>query len=283
MPIGKQRALDYLEHEWGMYIERFQRLSPEEQEQRLRETGYESLRDLLAHILAWWEEGMTIILAIAEEHTIERKKYDFDVFNAEAVARYASWEEGTFLAHFEQARQKMASDLQSLNDSVFENRRVQAWLQAVILGHASEHLLSLSRFIVLDILENNWATYIQDFQKLAPEKQNEFLSRQGFATFHDLLAHIIGWWEEGARIIQGILDSPSFLWENHEVDAFNRELTEKFSAWSDDDLFMHYEGLRLALVELVQRLPEDAFRNKDIESWLAEDVVEHYDEHSIPG
>ena len=283
MPIGKQRALDYLEHEWGTYIERFQRLSPEEQEQRLRQTGYESLRDLLAHILAWWEEGMTIILAIAEERTIERKKYDFDVFNAEAVARYASWEEGTFLAHFEQARQKMASDLQALNDSVFENRRVQAWLQAVILGHASEHLLSLSRFIVLDILENNWATYIQDFQKLAPEKQNEFLSRQGFATFHDLLAHIIGWWEEGARIIQGILDSPSFLWENHEVDAFNRELTEKFSAWSDDDLFMHYEGLRLALVELVQRLPEDAFRNKDIEGWLAEDVVEHYDEHSIPG
>jgi ABC-type Zn2+ transport system substrate-binding protein/surface adhesin len=27
----------------------------------------------------------------------------------------------------------------------------------------------------------------------------------------------------------------------------------------------------------------DAFLNKDIESWLAAHVVEHYDEHAIPG
>ena len=49
MPIGKGRALDYVEHEWGTYVDRFQRLPPEEQTKRLRQTGYESLRDLLAH------------------------------------------------------------------------------------------------------------------------------------------------------------------------------------------------------------------------------------------
>jgi hypothetical protein len=53
--------------------------------------------------------------------------------------------------------------------------------------------------------------------------------------------------------------------------------------WSDDDLFEHYESLRLALIDLVERLPEDAFRNKDIEGWLADDVVRHYEEHPIPG
>ncbi|HEY9527688.1 MAG TPA: ClbS/DfsB family four-helix bundle protein, partial [Anaerolineales bacterium] len=127
------------------------------------------------------------------------------------------------------------------------------------------------------------ATYVDDFHRLEPEKQKEFLSKQGFENFHDLLAHILGWWEEGARIINGILDSPSFTWQDHDVDSFNRELTEKFSTWSDDDLFKHYEGLRLALIDLVERLPEDAFRNKDIEDWLAADVVEHYDEHPIPG
>ena len=57
MPIGRGRALDYVEHEWGTYVERFQRLPQEEQWQRLKETGYDSLRDLLAHILAWWDEG----------------------------------------------------------------------------------------------------------------------------------------------------------------------------------------------------------------------------------
>jgi len=283
MPIGKARVLDYLEHEWGTYIDRFHRLPPEAQTQRLKKTGYESLRDLLAHILAWWEEGMGIILAIAEDRPFERKKYDFDAFNAAAVAKYSSWNEAEFITHFEGTRRKMAAELKSLDEAAFDNRRVNAWLRAVLLAHAREHLVSLSRFLVLDMLKRDWATYIDDFQHLEPEKQQEFLSKQGFENFHDLLAHIIGWWEEGARIINGILDSPSFTWQDHDVDSFNRELTEKFSAWSDDDLFMHYESLRLALIDLVVRLPEDAFRNKDIEEWLAADVVEHYDEHPIPG
>ena len=283
MPIGKQRALDYVEHEWGTYVERFHRLPQDEQKIRLGENGYESLRDLLAHVLAWWDEGMGIILSIAEDRPFERKKYDFDAFNAEAVAKYKPWDENEFIGFFEETRQKMSADLTSLDEAVFENRRVNAWLRAVILAHAREHLLTLSRFLVLDMLKNDWRTYIDDYDRLEPEKQKEFLSKQGFENFHDLLAHIIGWWEEGARIINGILASPSFTWEDHDVDGFNRELTEKFSAWSDDDLFKHYESLRLALIDLVERLPEDAFRNKDIEGWLAEDVVEHYDEHPIPG
>jgi hypothetical protein len=283
MPIGKARALDYVDHEWGTYVERFHRLPSEEQQKRLRETGYESLRDLLAHILAWWAEGMVIVRAVAEGHPFERKKYDFDLFNAEAVATYRSWEKSDFMAHFEETRQKMSADLQSMNEAVFENRRVHAWLHAILISHAREHLVTLSRFLVLDMLKNNWRTYIEDFHRLDFERQKEFLSKQGFATFHDLLAHIIGWWEEGIRIINGILNSPSFTWQDHDIDSFNNELTRKFSTWSDDDLFKHYESLRLTLVDLVEQLPEDAFLNQDIEGWLVDDVVEHYDEHPIPG
>ena len=283
MSITKQRVIDYVDYEWGTYIERFHRLPKDEQEKRVRQMGYESLRDLLAHILAWWEEGMGVILAIAEERPFERKKYDFDLFNAEAVAKYRSWDEAAFMAHFEEKLQKMGADLKSLKDVVFENRRVRGWLHGMITYHAREHVAALSRFLVLDMLRNDWATYIEDFDRLETEKQREFLSAQGFESFHDLLAHIIGWWEEVARIIHGILDSPSFTWQNHDVDSFNVELTQKFSTWSDDDLFQHYENLRLALIDLVERLPEDAFLNQDIEGWLADDVMRHYDEHPIPG
>jgi hypothetical protein len=281
MSITKQRTLDYVETEWETYVERFNRLPKEEQRKRVKKMGFESFRDLLAHILAWWEEGMGIIRAIAEERPFARKKYEFDVFNAEAVVKYSSWDEGEFMAHFEKTRQKMGADLRSMDEAVFENRRVRAWLRAVILNHAREHLVSLSRFLVVDMLENDWATYIEDFHRLEPEKQNEFLSKQGFEKFHDLLAHIIGWWEEGARVIHGILNSPSFTWQDPETDSFNAELAQKYSTWSDDDLFKHYESVRLALIDLAERLPEDAFLNKDIESWLADDVVEHYDEHPI--
>ena len=283
MVITKQRALDYMEREWGTYVERLHRLLKEEQSKRIQQMGYESLRDLLAHILAWWDEGMGIILAIAEERPFERRKYDFNVFNAEAVATYKPWDEAEFMAHFESTRQNVTADLASMNEAVFENRRVRVWLHGVILHHAREHLVALSRFLLLDMLENDWATYIGDFNRLEPDKQQEFLSKQGFETFHDLLAHIVGWWEEGARIINGILHSPAFTWQDPETDAFNLELTRKYSAWSDDDLFNHYESVRLALVDLVQRLPEDAFLNRDIEAWLADDVVKHYDDHPIPG
>jgi hypothetical protein len=282
MSISKQRTLDYVEQEWGAYVKRFNRLPKEEQAKRVKQMGYESLRDLLAHIVAWWQEGMGIILAIAEDRPFERKKYDFDLFNAEAVAKYKPWDDAEFMAFVETTRQKMAADLRSLNETMYENRRVKAWVRGVVLHHAREHLVALSRFLTLDMLENDWATYIQDFQRIDPEKQKEFLSRQGFENFHDLLAHIIGWWEEGARIIHGILNSPAFTWQNSDVDSFNLELTQKYSTWSDDDLFKHYESVRLALIDLVERLPEDAFLNKDIESWLADDVVHHYDEHAVP-
>lgn len=282
MTITKQRTLAFLEQEWGTYIERFQRLPKTEQEKRVQKQGYERFRDMLAHILAWWEEGMGIILAVAEDRPFERKKYDFDVFNAEAVAKYKDWGEAEFMAHFEKTRQKMGADLRSMKEAAFEHRRVQAWLQAVILHHAREHLVALSRFLVIDMLENEWAAYIQDFQHLDAEKQKEFLSKQGFDRFRDLVAHVVGWWEEGARIISGIMDSPAFMWESQDVDAFNRELVKKFSTWSEDDLYRHYESVRLAMIDLTMDLPEDAFFNRDIESWLRDDVVEHYDEHPIP-
>jgi hypothetical protein len=277
----KQRTLDFLEIEWATYIERFNRWPAEEGLKRVNEQGYGQFRDMLAHILAWWEEGMGIILAIAEEREYERKKYDFDVFNAEAVAKYGTWDEAELFAHFEKTRQKAVADLKSINEAAWENKRVRNWVNGIFIEHAREHLVALSRFLVLDILQNEWATYAQDFNQLDDEKKKEFIGRQGFGNFHDLLAHIIGWWEEAARIINGILYGQGFTWEDPQTDAFNLELTKKYSAWSHADLLNHYENTRAAMTELATKIPADAFLNTDIESWLASDVVHHYNDHVI--
>jgi hypothetical protein len=271
-----------MEQDWGTYVERFKRLPEQAQVKRVEKQGYESFRDMLAHILVWWEEGMEIIHAIAEDHPFERKKYDFDSFNAEAVAKYAPWEEAEFMAHFEKTRQQMASDLRSMDEAMFENRRVRSWLNGIVIVHAREHLVTLSRFLTIDTLENEWAEYAERFQRLDSEKQKEFLSKQGVDSFHDMLAHITGWWEEGARIIMGMLGSPGFTWTDPDVDQFNSMLKEKYASWSDDDVLRHFDVVRLSLIELVSELPDDAFSNKDIEDWLAADVVEHLDEHSLP-
>jgi hypothetical protein len=236
---------------------------------------------MLAHVAAWWEEGMGIILAIAEEREYERKKYDFDMFNAEAVAKYKDWNEAEFLAHFEKIRQNAAISLWAMNEAAWENRRVRGWINGIFIEHAREHLVALSRFLLLDTLQNGWATYVEDFNQLDDEKKKEFVAKQGLENFHDLLAHIVGWWEEGARIVNGILNEPGFSWQDPNTDEFNVELTKKYSTWSYADLLKHYETTRAGMIELASKIPDEAFLNLDIESWLAADVVGHYDGHKV--
>lgn len=134
---------------------------------------------------------------------------------------------------------------------------------------------------VMRVLEEGWGGYIRRFNRLSPEERAAFLEREGFANFHDLLAHIIGWWEEGLWIITGILDDPSFTWEERDIDAYNLELIEKFRAWGEEDLLLHYENVREAMLNLVADLPENALVNEDIRYWLYEDVIEHLEDHRI--
>jgi len=134
---------------------------------------------------------------------------------------------------------------------------------------------------VMRVLEEGWGEYVKQFNRLSPEERAAFLEKEGFANFHDLLAHIVGWWEEGLWIITGILDDPSFTWEKRDVDAYNLELIEKFRAWGDEDLLLHYDNVREAMLNLVADLPENALVNEDIRYWLYEDVITHLEDHRI--
>lgn len=277
----KQRTLDFLEIEWATYIERFFRWPADHGLKRVHDQGYAQFRDMLAHVLAWWEEGMEIILAIAEGREYARRKYDFDAFNAEAVAKYKDWDESEFLAHFEKVRQKAAADLMSMNDAAWEDRRVRSWVNGIFIHHAREHLVAASRFLILDTLENEWKPYVEDFEQV--EDQDAFLKKQGVGNFRELLGHVIGWWEEGERIITGLLGDPDFVWQEPDTDAFNAELIAKYKKLSDAEVQAQFENKRLSLIKFVNNLPDEAFMNMDVEGWLAADVAGHFDDHSIRG
>jgi hypothetical protein len=133
----------------------------------------------------------------------------------------------------------------------------------------------------MQVLQEGWGKYIKQFNALTPDARATFLQKEGFESFHDLLAHIIGWWEETLWILTGILDDPSFTWQERDTDAYNRELIEKFQTWSDADLLLHYENVREAMLNLVADLPESALSNKDIHDWLYADVIEHLEDHKI--
>lgn len=281
MTSFKQRTIDFLEIEWATYISRFANWPADYGLERVHAQGYANFRDMLAHILAWWEEATPIILAIAANREYERKKYDFDAFNAAAIAKYKTWPEGMFLAHFEKTRQKAVVDLRSTSREAFENRRIQNWVNGVFIEHAREHLVALSRFLTLDTLENEWSTYIQRFDAL--ENKEEFLKKQGFEKFEDILAHVIGWWDEGMKIVNNIAADPDYVYEEPDTEQFNAALIANFKFTSNSELRKMFENKRLELVGFVRKMPDRAFENKVIENWLAMDVVEHYDEHSFNG
>lgn len=134
---------------------------------------------------------------------------------------------------------------------------------------------------VMQVLEEGWGEYIKQFNALSPGEREAFLQKEGFGSLHDLLAHIVGWWEEGLWIITGIMEDPGFTWEERDTDAFNRELIEKYRSWSEQDLLLHYENVREALLDLVAELPENALDNQDIREWLEADVIEHLEDHKI--
>ena len=71
-------------------------------------------------------------------------------------------------------------------------------------------MTELTRAQILDTLQHGWAAYVGGFQSLSSEAQAEFLVKQGYAHFADLLAHIVAWWEEGKRVIEKLADDPDF-------------------------------------------------------------------------
>jgi hypothetical protein len=272
----KQRGIAFLENEWKTYVERFNRLPKDEGLKRVNAHGYAQFRDMLAHILAWWDEGMGIILAIAENREFERKKYDFDVFNADAVAKYKDWDEKEFLDLFETARLKYIEALKPIDESVFDNRRVKIWINAVFIHHAREHLVVCNKFLVLDTLEHEYPTLIEKFDAL--EDKNEYLKKEGFESFEDMLAHIIGWWDEGVKVIEGFKKDPNFVYAEPEVDSFNQKLVEQYR---NVDVRNIFEQKRNEMIKLIKESSESIFENQTIERWLAVDVVEHFDEHDV--
>ena len=133
----------------------------------------------------------------------------------------------------------------------------------------------------IDILENEWAEYVERFEKI--ENKDEFLKENGVNSLRELLGHVIGWWEVGARIISGVMTQPNVEQEEPVTDVYNAGLIEKYSIMSDEMVRNDYEQARQDMLQFVKDLPQEAFSNKVVEEWITADVVEHFDDHAING
>jgi hypothetical protein len=276
--FSKELFVQSLE-EWGRYPGLFRGLGAEEQAEFLKEQGYASLHDLLAHVGVWWEEARGIIEERLKRGERPARKYDFAQFNAAAIARFKDTPEVEFMAWYEAERQRMLALVSSLTDEQLKMPRVSSWLDGVVLAHLKEHALQAARFLVVDMLQREWGDYLAGIKALAAQEQSAFLARQGFGEVRDLVAHILAWWDQGIAVIEGSSsDDPG---EVEDVDAFNARAVERFRALAESEVLARYEDTRLTLANLVDMLPDEILAKPNVNEWLLADVIRHYYEHAM--
>ena len=269
------QALD----EWGRYAEVFRSLPAEEQADFLRTQGYASVRDLLAHVAVWWEEGRGIIAETIKRGEGAARKYDFDEFNAASLRRFKDTPEQEFMAWYEAERERMTAVVKDLSEAQLQIRRVRNWLNGIILQHLKEHGVDAPRFLIIDMLLREWGDYVRNFNELTAEQQRAFLEKQGFGRFRDLAAHIVAWWEHGIGVIEGSASGAAS--DVQDVDAFNARAVERFGRLEEAQVWTQYENTRLTLSNLMDMLPDEILAKHHVRSWVRADVIEHYYEHAI--
>ncbi|HSD83732.1 MAG TPA: hypothetical protein VLG46_07730, partial [Anaerolineae bacterium] len=127
--------------DWGTFVECFQQLSPEAQGRYLQRQGYARLADLLAHVIAWWQEGLQDIPAMLDDPGCTSPEHEVDLFNAQAVKEFDGVDEASVIVIFEDLRQQWLALVSNLPPEVFQHRQIADRLHIELIGHYAEHRL----------------------------------------------------------------------------------------------------------------------------------------------
>jgi len=137
--ITRQSVLDLLSGDWADYVAQFQGLPPAAQAAFLEKQGYRRLADLLAHIVAWWEEGLQAIQRYKRDPTARQSEIDVDSFNARAVEQVRAISQAGEIRVFEEVRRKFVEVVRELSEDDFKDERVLNQIKWELVNHLEDH------------------------------------------------------------------------------------------------------------------------------------------------
>ncbi len=139
MTTTREQLLTALHADWGSFVERYQRLSAEEQTLYLQQQGYARFADLLAHICAWWQGGLADIPRMLNDPAYTSPDQDVDQFNAQAVQKFAGVNEADVMALFEDLRRQWLELIEHLPPEALQDPRLNWRFEIELIGHFTEH------------------------------------------------------------------------------------------------------------------------------------------------
>jgi hypothetical protein len=134
-------VLDILQREWGNFLERFHALPEGKQKAFNEKQGFARFRDLVAHVIVWWEDGLAAIDSITKDLAYQHPEKDTDAYNAEAVKIFSELDEAEIWKKFESTRQSLMELVINLREDIFNRKDVQEWLKDDVIDHYYEHAL----------------------------------------------------------------------------------------------------------------------------------------------
>lgn len=137
--ITREQVLDSLKNKWPAYVEQFHALSAAEQAKFLEKQGFARFADLIAHVIAWFQETNIFIERKLADPAHKWQPVDVDAFNAEVIRDYSELDENAVLNSFNYMREAMIDLVSALPDEAFKDEAITDWLEADIVGHLEEH------------------------------------------------------------------------------------------------------------------------------------------------
>jgi hypothetical protein len=141
-------------------------------------------------------------------------------------------------------------------------------------------MAELTKSQILTALDE-WGEYVPRFEALSAGARADFLKTQGYASLHDLLAHIVGWWEEAEAIVNATIEERDRPRRDYEFDTFNAESVAHFKDTSESQLLAHFDGMRQKLTAQVKGLTDEQFKIRRVSVWLNGVILAHIKEHNL--
>ena len=95
----------------------------------------------MGHMIAWWQDATVMVQSIRNNPDFTIQHYNVDAFNARAVEKFGSLDEGEVVGIYEAQRQVMVDLVNGLTDAELESQEINARLYNEIIGHWDEHPL----------------------------------------------------------------------------------------------------------------------------------------------